>query len=372
MKKILSFRNDWNGLGPKGTDLVGGVGYYRIQKPLSFLLGKYSIFDLGDISVAQKNLKEAGREWELDDVVPNLIKDCDLVFMKNVSNPGGFAWFAGAADFYNKPLIVDMDDNYLAVDDLNPKRKYFHETALANITHQELFKAATAMTVSTEPLVEAYKQFNKNIHVLHNYNDVSDWKYQKFKRPDGKLVIGWAGSQTHEADFHILEPVIEALWQKYGERIIFAICGGLPEKLTKRLPEGSYAVFSGTRTMRDYPERLASWGFDIGLAPLKKSAFNEGKAHGKWMEYAMYRIPTVASIVGPYRRVVEDGRTGLLVDSTEEWVEAISRLVDSPALRQQIGEAAYGEVIEKWQWKDHAHEWSSVFDTYIGRGFRAT
>lgn len=371
MKKILSFRNDWSGLGPPGSDLVGGVGYYRVQKPLSYLLGKYAIFDLGDITVAHKNLQSAGKEWDLDDVVPNLIRDCDLVFMKNISHPGGLAWFAGASMYYDKPLIVDMDDNYLAVDDLNPKRHYFNETALANITHKELFKAATAMTVSTEPLVSVYQEFCPNVHVLHNYNDVGDWKYKRFQRPDGKIVIGWAGSQTHEADFHVIEPVIHRIWAKYGERVVFAICGGLPPKLTKTLPNGSFACFSGTRTMRDYPERLASWGFDIGLAPLKPSVFNDGKAHGKWMEYAMYKIPLVATNFGPYKRVVEDGVTGLLCDTEDQWVENVSKLVDSAALRQQIGQAAYDVVAKDWQWRDHAWRWGDVFDRYIGGGFNA-
>jgi len=364
MRRILSFRNDWNGLGPKGTDLIGGVGYYRIQKPLSFLGRKYSVFDLGDISTAQKNLKRVGKDWSEDELVPNLIKDSDLVFMKNISHPGGLAWFAGACDFYNKPLIVDMDDNYLAVDDLHEKRDYFKETAIANITHKELFKAATAMTVSTEPLVDVYKEFNTNVHVLHNYNDANDWKYKRFKRPDGKIVIGWAGSQTHEADFHVIEPVIRAIWKKYGKKVIFAICGGLPVHLTDGLPHGSYAVFSGTRTMRDYPARLASWGFDIGLAPLKKSVFNDGKGHGKWMEYAMYDIPLVATNYGPYARVVENERTGLLVDSTEEWVDAISWLVEDEELRMRIGKAAKSDVKKRWQWSSNSWRWDEIFKKY--------
>lgn len=364
MRRILSFRNDWNGLGPQGSDLVGGVGYYRIQKPLQFLRHKYLVFDLGDLHAAHKNLRKAGKDWPMDDLVPNLIRDCDLVFMKNISHPGGLAWFAGAAEYYDKPLIVDMDDDYTAVDDLHPKREYFKETAIANIVHHELFKAATAMTVSTEPLQKVYQRFNPNVHVLHNYNDVNDWKHAPVKRSDGRIVLGWAGSQTHEADFHIIEPVIRALWEKYGEKIVFAICGGLPPHLTDGLPKGSYAVFSGTRTMRDYHERLASWGFDIGLAPLKESAFNDGKGHGKWMEYAMYKIPTLASNFGPYKRVIQDGVTGLLAETTDEWVDKLSRLVDDAALRQQIGQAAYEEVKSNWQWANHAHKWAEVFERY--------
>jgi glycosyltransferase involved in cell wall biosynthesis len=368
VKKILAFRNDWNGLGPRGTDFVGGVGYYRIQKPAQFLRRKFDIFEFGDLLTCERNLKSIGKDWG-EDMVPNLIKDSDLVWMKNISQPGGLAWFVGACDYYKKPLILDMDDDYMAVDSLNPKRKYFNEGQIEQIVHKELFKSATAIIVATEPLAKVYKEFNPNIHVIPNYNDITDWPFPKTKRVDGKIVIGWAGSQTHEADFHIIEPVIKEIWEKYGDKIVFAICGGLPPKLTNNLPKGSYEVFSGTRTMRDFHQRLALWAFDIGLAPLKESTFNDGKGHGKWMEYAMYRIPLVASNFGPYKRVVEHGLTGLLCDTTKDWVMAISHLVDSEYERDRIGKEAYHEVKEKWQWKDNIGKWVEVFNRYIGQGF---
>lgn len=363
-KRILAFRNDWSGLGPRGTDLIGGVGYYRIQKPAQFLREKYDIFEFGDLITAHKKLQKAGQNWSEEDMVPNLIQESDLVWMKPISHPGGLAWFAGACDHYNKPLILDMDDDYLAVDDLNPKRKYFSEDTLTQIVHRELFKAATAIVVATEPLKKVYEQFNENVHVIPNYNDVNDWPYQRARRVDERVVVGWAGSQTHEADFHVIEPVLWRLWEKYGSRVFFAICGGLPEKYMKDFPKESYGVFSGTRTMRDYHQRLANWGFDIGLAPLKESAFNDGKGHGKWMEYSMYGIPTIASSFGPYRRVIEEGRTGLLAGSTDQWVERVSSLIDDPALGHQLGQNAYEEIKKHHQWKDHWQEWESIFNKY--------
>lgn len=369
MKRILAFRNDWNGLGPKGSDLIGGVGYYRIQKPMQFLRRKYDVLEFGDFTALQSKLKAVGKDWVLDDIVPNLIKDSDLVFMKNISHPTALAQFAGAADFYKKPLILDMDDDYLNVDDLNPKRKYFNEDMLAQIVHKDLFRSATAITVSTEPLAEIYKEFNPNIHVLKNYNDIKDWKFEKAQRIDGRIVIGWTGSQTHEADFAVIKPVIEQIWKKYGKKVIFAICGGLEPKIADGLPKESYAVFSGTRTMRDFHQRLASWGFDIGIAPLKESKFNDGKAHGKWMEYAMYKIPMVASNFGPYKREVKHGIDGLLCETTDDWVKALSHLIDSEYERKRIGQSAYDEVSTNWQWKNHWEEWHEVFKKYIDKGF---
>jgi len=366
--RILAFRNDWNGLGPKGTDFIGGVGYYRIQKPMQYLRQKYDVVEFGDFTTLQKNIKEVNKDWSINEIIPNLIKDTDIVLMKNVSHPAALAQFMGAADFYDKPLILDMDDDYLSVDELNPNRKYFKEGEMAQVVHEELFKSATAIIVSTEPLKKVYKEYNPNVHVISNYNDVNDWDFEKPKRPDGKIIIGWTASQTHEADLEVLEPVMKEIWDKYGDKVIFAVCGGLDIKF-KSLPKEAYAVFSGTRTMRDFHQRLASWAFDIGLAPLKESKFNDGKGHGKWMEYAMYKIPTVASNFGPYKRKIKHGLTGLLAKNQKEWVDAISHLVDSKHERDRIGQHAYDEVKRNHQWKSHWKKWDKVLSKYIGQGF---
>lgn len=370
MNRLLAFRNDWSGRGPLGSDIIGGTGYYRITKPVQFLRDKYDVFEFGDLFVTNEKLKKVGKDWPLEEMVPNLIKDSDIVLMKNISHPGGLSWFAGGADYYNKPLILDMDDDYFAVDDLNPNRKYFKETEITQITHKILFESATAMIVATEPLAEVYKPYCKNIHVIPNYNDVEDWKFTKGKRSDGRIVIGWAGSLTHESDFTVVSDALMEIWKKYGKKVIFSFCGAWPETMMTRFPKGSFIVQSGTRSMLDFPQALALWGFDIGIAPIKQSAFNDSKSHTKWIEYAMYKIPTVASNFGPYKRTLVDGYSGLLAETTDEWVDKISRLVDDAALRQQIGQNAYDVAVKDWQWRDHAWRWGEVLDRYIGKGFR--
>jgi len=363
MKKLLAFRNDWAGRGELGQDLIGGPSYYRITKPVQFLRRKYNVFEFGDLVACQANLARVGKNWEIDEIIPNLIRDSDIVLMKNVSHPGGLGMFAGAAEYYNKPLILDMDDDYLSVDPEHPWGEYFASNTVQQLTHNELFKASTAMIVSTEPLVDVYKPYNQNIHVIHNYNDVEDWQFERRKHKS-KIVIGWAGSSMHKHDLGEFRPVMDILWEKYGDKILFAFCGAWTDDHLKGFPRKAYRTFSGTKDMRDYPAALAGWGFDIGVAPIVKSAFNDGKGHGKWMEYSMYKTPTVASNFGPYKRTMEDGVTGLLAETTDEWVDKISRLVDDAALRQQIGQTAYDHVKANWQWADHYQEWEKVFSQY--------
>ena len=60
---------------------------------------------------------------------------------------------------------------------------------------------------------------------------------------------------------------------------------------------------------------------DVNLAPLAPSSrFNEAKSAIKWLEAALVETPTVATPTGPFREAIEDGGTGLLATTPDEWV----------------------------------------------------
>jgi hypothetical protein len=56
-------------------------------------------------------------------------------------------------------------------------------------------------------------------------------------------------------------------------------------------------------------------------------------------------VPTLCSAVSPYAEVIEDGRTGWLVDNTTQaWLAALRAVVDDAPLRLRVAEAARREV----------------------------
>lgn len=362
--KILAWRNDF---GERADDLYGGVGYYRIVKPLSFLQDKYDITSFGRQPIVYD--KDGGL-INVEGTIPYLISQNDICFIKNFSNLAGLMQFCGACEYFNKPLILDMDDDYFAVDNYHPNYKDFKEGSVQNDVHALLFRTATAITVSTKFLKEVYKPYCPNIHHLPNYNDIEDWNYKKIPHKSGRIVIGYCGSMTHEKDLMMIMPVYKELWKKYGMKILFSFHSTYPIDIFDELPRESYEIRSGTSDIWLYMPGLAEWGFDIGLAPLEKLKFNESKGHGKWMEYAMYKIPCVASDYGPYKSVIIHGQTGLLSETTKDWIDNISYLIENPKERERIGKEAFAEVKERWQWKDHVYKWDDVFRKYLGRGFK--
>jgi glycosyltransferase involved in cell wall biosynthesis len=59
-------------------------------------------------------------------------------------------------------------------------------------------------------------------------------------------------------------------------------------------------------------------------------------------------IPTVMSNVGVNPEIIQNGVNGFLASTDEEWVDKISRLIDSAELRKKMGKAGRQTVVERY------------------------
>ena len=155
--------------------------------------------------------------------------------------------------------------------------------------------------------------------------------------------IGYfSGSITHNDDFEMLLPVLLQMMEQYPH-LELHLTGDLdlPEGL---LPYQDRVVSHPFADWRTLPEMIA--GMDINLAPLTSNTFNRAKSENKWMEAALVKIPTVASDIGAFHAMVENGRTGILCQNLEQWEEALRALIEQPQYRRLIAEAAYDYCME--------------------------
>ncbi|MDA9626367.1 glycosyltransferase family 4 protein [Pseudomonadota bacterium] len=83
---------------------------------------------------------------------------------------------------------------------------------------------------------------------------------------------------------------------------------------------------------------------DIGIMPLFNSDWERGKCAFKLLQYMALSKPVVASNVGANRDVVTS-KAGFLVDTEQDWIEALLKLIESPKLMDEMG-ANGREVIE--------------------------
>ena len=169
-------------------------------------------------------------------------------------------------------------------------------------------------------------------------------KYRK-RTESGEVAIGYfSGSITHNDDITMILPVLVRLMSKYDFlRLSFVGELDLPAELEPFRSRINALPFVHWEKL---PALVA--GVDINIAPIEDTIFNEAKSENKWTEAALVKVPTVASRVGAFKDVIEDGKTGLLCETEEEWFDAVSRLIEQPELRREIGERAYQAVQSGW------------------------
>lgn len=373
MKKIAFIENTWNNTKDKQ---YSGVGYYRLIQPARYIT-KYQIDVIG----------QEIKDWEgsLAQVFEKLFTEYDAVVTKAVDNPQAASALCFMAQHFKKPLIVDMDDNYFEVRPDQPGYRWYYPGSQKKGILSAYLSLATHLIVSTQPLSDYYhnwfkKKNGKTVYpeVLPNCYDPEEFKYSHRKNADkNKIVIGWQGSTTHLGDLKIVMPALRELMIKY-KNLYLEFMGGIEIGMIKELFEGfndemlgRIKVIGGTPSWKKYPRALSRRKWDIGICPLLDDEFNRNKSHIKWMEYAAYKIPAVASKVYPYykdiqgTKTISDGRTGYLASNHKEWVRKLSVLIESEELRDEIGQKAYEFINKEWDIKDHIYKWEKVFDKIL-------
>jgi len=167
--------------------------------------------------------------------------------------------------------------------------------------------------------------------------------YPKPESQREKIVIGWSGSRgTHRC-----LNSIRSLWCSLAERF--------PGRL-------EILVVSGERAGIDFeafsplpvcfecwsPEREADLiqEMDVGLMPLEDNAFQRYKCGFKAIQYMACGLPVISSPVGVSSEIVEHERTGYCAATIEEWLEGLTKLIESRDLRVAFG-AAGREKVER-------------------------
>jgi glycosyltransferase involved in cell wall biosynthesis len=65
--------------------------------------------------------------------------------------------------------------------------------------------------------------------------------------------------------------------------------------------------------------------------------FTQGKCSFKVLEYSASGLPVVASPIGTNAEYVQDGLTGFLAATMDDWVDKIVQLIENPERRRSMG-----------------------------------
>lgn len=261
-----------------------------------------------------------------------------------------------------KKLCWNLDDALSEVPDFNPCKLSKEELAWWWLSRD----VADLIICSTPALAKVIDRPSKTV-VARNLMEVDSYRTKAPAPVDGKIRILWAGSRTHSKDLDLLDDPIREVMRKWGkEKVEFIFVGTAPGRSVRDYINNGLHLEPGV-SLNLYPELLSVIKPHIVLAPLVNVPFNHSKSAIRPLEGFSLAAAVVASPVGEYGAVIQDGVTGLLANSTEEWVGHLDRLISDHQYRERIASNGRKWVGENGDWANPScrTEWRAAFNRVI-------
>lgn len=268
----------------------------------------------------------------------------------------------------HKPVVYELDDWLFDIDTNHHDSSFYHA---ARIQMLACLAMADVVTTTTPFLQQRLLQLHPNVQLLPNYLPDDLWQPQTvapLNSDTSVLTIGYMGTHGHQADLLSIEPVLLQIANVYGARVRFWVCGVKPpEKLLANANvkvEMPYFI-----NYAAFVQYFKTQRCDIWIAPLLDTAFNRAKSQLKFLEYSQSGTPGIYSPVA-YSDIVSHQHNGLLAQTESEWLAALTQLLESPLLRQQLGNAAKNTVQQQGYLSAYAQQWDACYQNLITRPTR--
>ncbi len=235
-------------------------------------------------------------------------------------------FFAAACLRRHARKIIYNYDDAIMFDEKRPGESAWWR----GIAFARTVKLADMVLVGSPYLGDFARPYNANVQILPIGLTTQDYRPQEAPNPDGKVRLVWIGSVSTLKYLRQIEGVLEEIGRRHKNVVLRIICddffdvSNLPME-KRRWSAQSRAVDLATS--------------DIGLAPLPDDPFTRGKCSFKVLEYSASGLPVVASPIGTNAQYVQEGITGFLCVTPEEWVEKIGHLIENPQMRNAMGRA---------------------------------
>lgn len=163
---------------------------------------------------------------------------------------------------------------------------------------------------------------------------------------DAPVVLYVGRRERYKGYIHLLDAA-ELVWQRYSEaRFVFI---GVPGFYGAMIDE--FARYTDERIIEieraGAAEKSAALdACDLYAMPSVHETFGIG-----YLEAWLHEKPVIGGDIPPLREVITHGVDGLLVaQKVDEIARAVTRLLDDPELRHEMGRSGNAKLQERWDW----------------------
>ena len=282
----------------------------------------------------------------------------DIVFIQREALQLGTSWFEALAARGRPHVVFDFDDAIWLqnVSMANRNLAWLKRPSKTS----KLISMADLVIAGNAYLADYARPINPNVSIVPTTIDTDAYVRDATVERSPGVCIGWSGSLTTIQHFSLILPVFRRLKERYGGRVHFKLIG-----------DGNYrdealGIHGQTWTAATEVRDLSA--FDIGVMPLPDDDWARGKCGLKGLQYMALEIPTVMSPVGVNTEIIEDGSNGFLADDEDEWVDKLSRLIESESLRRELGSASRKTVESRYSVRSQQDRYLSLLSGLVANG----
>lgn len=285
------------------------------------------------------------------------IKNYDLVFIYREAVMFGSIWFEKKFKKAGAKIILDFDDAIWLMDisESNKNLKWLKKPEKT----ADIVRISDMVFVGNSFLQAYALNFNKNVRVVPTTIDLKNFtKSTDYKSNKKQVCIGWTGSSTTLKHFETIIPVLKQLEEKYADKIKIKLISDV--NIDCKAINIDFCRWNKETEVHDLCE------LDIGIMPLPDDEWSKGKCGFKGLQYMSLEIPAVMSAVGVNTEIISDEVNGFLVRNEIEWIEKLSRLIDSEELRIRLGKSGRKTVEERFSFESQKQKYLDYFNELTG------
>ena len=224
--------------------------------------------------------------------------------------------------FLKKPHILDADDAIWL-------GRFLAKDAMSTIARRD-----DTVVAGNQYIADFFCKFNKSVRIIPTAVDTDRFFSKigpnRFDEP-GRFVIGWTGSGSTIQYLEAIENPLAAFLAENQDALLMVVYDRPP--VFHHIPDCQVRFIPWSEMTEAEPLR----SMNVGLMPLPKNPWTEGKCAFKMLQYMATALPVIVSPVGMNTDVLAMGDVGLSAQSDVDWYEAFRHFYLNPTLSRDMG-----------------------------------
>jgi glycosyltransferase involved in cell wall biosynthesis len=247
--------------------------------------------------------------------------------------PPIFEWLLSKT---NRKIIYDFDD---AIFITYENHRFGIIRLLLKNKIRCIIRNARGVIAGNKYLSDYARNDNDFVTILPTVVDLNRYSFIKKVKNNDNFTVGWIGSPSTSEYLKAIEPVFQEFFRT-RKGLLYIIGAAINYH-----PAGVPLLTNNWNEENEIEQLLK---FDVGVMPLPNIPWAWGKCGFKIIQYFACGLPAIASPVGMNNEIIIDGTNGFLPHTYDAWLDALTKIYDSPKLRERMGAMGRKLVEERY------------------------